>query len=81
MNADRTVLTDVMWTRVEPMLPGKATDPGVTTADNRQFLRSGTPSPSRQSSGPAMRYPTPRSLKIHFGSAASSPSLRRRLRT
>ena len=40
MNADRTVLTDAMWARVEPMLPGKATDPGVTAADNRQFLEA-----------------------------------------
>ena len=50
MNADRTVLTDAMWARVEPMLPGKATDPGVTAADNRQFpgavlwrIRTGSP--------------------------------------
>ena len=40
MNADRTALTDAMWARVEPMLPGKATDPGVTAADNRQFLEA-----------------------------------------
>ena len=40
MNPDRTVLTDAMWARVEPMLPGKATDPGVTAADNRQFLEA-----------------------------------------
>ena len=52
MNADRTALTDAMWARVEPMLPGKATDPGVTAADNRQFLeavlwriRTGSPRP------------------------------------
>ena len=29
MNPNRTVLTDAMWARVEPILPGKATDPGV----------------------------------------------------
>ena len=40
MNADRTVLTDAMWARIEPMLPGKATDPGVTAADNRMFLEA-----------------------------------------
>ena len=40
MNPDRTVLTDAMWARVEPILPGKATDPGVTAADNRQFLEA-----------------------------------------
>ena len=40
MNADRTVLTDAMWARVEHMLPGKATDPGGTAADNRLFLEA-----------------------------------------
>ena len=40
MNADRTVLSDAMWARVAPMLPGKATDPGVTAADNRLFLEA-----------------------------------------
>ena len=40
MNADRTVLTDAMWARTCPMLPGKATDPGVTAADNRMFLEA-----------------------------------------
>ena len=40
MNADRPALTDAMWARVEPMLPGKAAYPGVTAADNRQFLEA-----------------------------------------
>ena len=40
MNPDRTVLTDAMWARVEHMLPVKATDPGATAADNRQFLEA-----------------------------------------
>ena len=40
MNTDRTVLTDAMWERVESILPGKTTDPGVTAADNRQFLEA-----------------------------------------
>ena len=39
-NADRTVLTDAMWARVEHILPGKATDPGGTAADNRFFLEA-----------------------------------------
>ena len=50
MNTDRTVLTDAMWARVEPIVPGKATDPGVTAADNRLFpeavlwrIRTGSP--------------------------------------
>ncbi len=37
MNADRTVLTDAIWARIERMLPGKATDPGATAAENRRF--------------------------------------------
>ena len=40
MNADRTVLTDAMWARIEPMLPGKATDPGATAADSRRFVEA-----------------------------------------
>ena len=40
MNADRTVLTDAMWARIEHMLPGKATDPGGTAADNRLFVEA-----------------------------------------
>ncbi|MCY4303682.1 MAG: IS5 family transposase [Aestuariivita sp.] len=39
MNKDRTVLTDAMWERMEPLLSGKATDPG-RTADNRLFLEA-----------------------------------------
>ncbi|MCY4459727.1 MAG: hypothetical protein OXC26_04905 [Albidovulum sp.] len=37
MNADRTVLTDAIRARIERMLPGKATDPGATAAENRRF--------------------------------------------
>ena len=40
MNADRSVLTDAMWTWVDPKMPGKTTDPGVTAADNMQFLKT-----------------------------------------
>ncbi len=40
MDADRTVLTDAMWARIEPMLPGRATDPGATAADNRRFVEA-----------------------------------------
>ncbi len=39
------------------------------------------PKALQSSPGAAMRYPTPRSLKIQAGFAALSPSLRRRLRT
>ena len=40
MNEDRTVLTDAMWARIEHILPGKATDPGVTAAVGRMFLEA-----------------------------------------
>ena len=40
MNADRTVPADAMWVQVEPFLPGKATNPGATAADNRLFLKA-----------------------------------------
>jgi transposase len=36
----RTILTDEQWQRVAPLLPGKATDPGVTGKDNRLFLEA-----------------------------------------
>ena len=39
-NANRMVLTDAMRSRVAATLHGKATDPGVTAAGNRQFLEA-----------------------------------------
>ena len=36
-NDDRN---DAMWAWIEHMLPGKATAPGTTPADNRRFLES-----------------------------------------
>ena len=57
MEKDRTVLTDAMWERIEPLLSGKATDPG-RTADNRLFLeavlwrfRTGAPCPLDENKG------------------------------
>ena len=35
---DRRVLRDDQWERIAPLLPGKATDCGVTAKDNRLFL-------------------------------------------
>ena len=40
MDAERFVITDRVWERVAPLLPGKATDCGVTAADNRLFLEA-----------------------------------------
>ena len=37
---DRKMLRDDQWERIEPLLPGKATDPGCTAKDNRLFVES-----------------------------------------
>ena len=36
----RFVITDRLWQRIAPLLPGKATDRGVTAGDNRLFLEA-----------------------------------------
>lgn len=38
MAAKRYELSDVQWRRIEPLLPGKAGDPGRSGADNRLFV-------------------------------------------
>ncbi len=40
MNTERFVISDDVWDRIAPHLPGKASDCGVTAADNRLFLES-----------------------------------------
>lgn len=40
MNRDRFVLNEAVWQRIAPHLPGKASDRGVTAADNRLFLEA-----------------------------------------
>ena len=37
---DRKVLRDDQWERIKDLLPGKATDRGVTAKDNRLFLEA-----------------------------------------
>ena len=37
---NRNVLRDDQWLRIEPLLPGKATDCGVTAKNNRQFVEA-----------------------------------------
>ena len=37
---DRVVLRDDQWERIAPLLPGKASDCGVTAKDNRLFLEA-----------------------------------------
>ena len=36
----RTILRDDQWERIQDVLPGKASDCGVTAADNRLFLEA-----------------------------------------
>jgi transposase len=38
--AKRYELTAAQWERLEPLLPGKAGDPGRTAADNRLFVNA-----------------------------------------
>ena len=40
MNTERLVIGDQVWEKVSRHLPGKATDCGVTAADNRLFLEA-----------------------------------------
>jgi len=40
MNQDRFVMSDRVWERMAPHLPGKSTDRGVTGSDNRLFVES-----------------------------------------
>ncbi len=40
MNEQRFVVTDRLWIKLEPLLPGKASDAGVTAKDNRLFLEA-----------------------------------------
>ena len=36
----RMMLSDAQWDRIEPLLPGKAGDPGRSGTDNRLFLEA-----------------------------------------
>jgi len=40
MSSERFVLSHLAWQRIAPHLPGKASDCGVTAADNRLFLEA-----------------------------------------
>jgi len=40
MRPKRFVLTDRVWSIIAPLLPGKASDCGVTAKDNRLFLEA-----------------------------------------
>jgi transposase len=38
--ADRHELTDDQWRRIEPLLPGRAGNPGRSGVDNRRFVNA-----------------------------------------
>ena len=40
MDEQRFVVSDILWQRLEPHLPGKVSDAGVTAKDNRLFLEA-----------------------------------------
>ena len=40
LDRSRFVVSDAVWEKVAPLLPGKATDPGATGRDNRLFLEA-----------------------------------------
>ena len=40
MRSERFVLSDFQWSIIAPLLPGKASDCGVTARDNRLFLEA-----------------------------------------
>ena len=40
MNEQRFVVSDILWHRLEPHLPGKVSDAGATAKDNRMFLEA-----------------------------------------
>ena len=37
---DRTILSDVQWERIAPVVPGKDGDPGRSGTDNRLFVEA-----------------------------------------
>ena len=43
MRTERFVISDRTWFLIEPLLPGKASDCGVTAKDNRLFLEAVSP--------------------------------------
>ena len=40
VDRDRFVISDAVWEKIAPLLPGKASDPGATAKDNRLFLEA-----------------------------------------
>ena len=52
----RFVVGDAAWEKVAPLLPGKASDPGVTARDNRLFLEAVAGADGRTLARPAGRF-------------------------
>ncbi len=40
MNSKRLMISDAVWERIAPQLPGKMSDCGVTASDNRLFVEA-----------------------------------------
>ena len=40
MDQDRFVISDGLWDKIAPLLPGKAGDPGATGRNNRRFMEA-----------------------------------------
>jgi transposase len=40
MDEDRLCISDELWERMWPLLPGKAGDPGATGRDTRRFMEA-----------------------------------------
>jgi transposase len=40
VDGDRFVVSDAVWEKIASLLPGKASDSGVTAKDNRLFLEA-----------------------------------------
>lgn len=40
MDQERFGVSDAVWAKIAPLLPGKASDRGVTAKDNRLFLEA-----------------------------------------
>jgi transposase len=40
VDGDRFVVSDAVWEKIASLLPGKASDSGVTAKDNRRFLEA-----------------------------------------
>lgn len=40
MDEGRFVISDALWNKIAPLLPGKPEDPGATGRDNRLFLEA-----------------------------------------